>query len=317
MGLYFFNKVTPEGLSKAVEYFRQATEKDPNYSLAFVMLVNTYAEIADNGYDFMTRDELREKAQAAAAKAHELDGSLPEAIAAVGLVKAQFDGDLEGAEQMYRRAIDLNPSFGTVYLLYADLLLEMDRLEESIKYMQRALELDPLSPIINTYMSILYRISHRPDEALKYTRIVLEVDPNFWWAHADQGEAYEAKRMYQEAETEYRKLAEMEIFSLLGKHKLIYLYMVMGRRAEARKLFAETQKSLQEGKAKLLEMFSIALAHVAFGQKDEAFEWLNRAAESGALRYYTLKRNAKLDPLRSDPRFEALQRRLNSRRQIG
>jgi tetratricopeptide (TPR) repeat protein len=315
MGLYFCNKDTPESLSKAIEYFQQAAQLDPNYALAFAMLANTYAGIA--GYSLMAGDELRGKAQAAATKALELDGSLPEAIAAVGLVKAQFDGDLEGAEQMYRRALDLNPSFGTVYLMYAILLLETDRLAESIKHMQRAHEFDPLSPVINTHLSHLHRTSHRPDEALKYTRTALEVDPNFWWAHSQQGEAYEAKGMYQEAAAEYRKLAEMEGFSLYGKHKLIYLYVVMGRHDEARKLFAETQKQLQEGKAWPHAMDVIAIAHVALGQKDKAFEWLNRAAESGVLSRYTLRHNAKLDPLRSDPRFEALQRRLQSKWQIG
>ncbi len=314
MGLYFCNKDTPEGLSKAVEYFRQATEKDPNYALAFAMLADAYAVIADNGYDFISRDERREKARAAAAKAIELDGSLPEAIAAVGLVKEKFEADLEGAEQMYRRAIDLNPGFGVVYLVYANLLLREDRLEESIEHMQRAREFDPLSPVINSNMSLLHRIANRPDEALKYSRIALEIDPNYLWARANQGEAYEAKGMYPEAAAEYRKIAEMEKYSLFGKHKLIYLYVVMGRRDEARKLFAETQRSLQEGKARPQAMFSIALAHVALGLNDKAFEWLNRAAESGGLSYYTLQHNAKLDPLRPDPRFESLRHRLKSKR---
>jgi len=316
MGLYFSNKSTPEGLAKAVEYFRQATEKDPNYALAFAMLADTYALIAANAYDFMTRDEAREKTQASAAKALELDGSLPEAIAAVGLVKAQFDGAFEEAEQMYRRAIDLNPSLGTVYLLYAILLLEMDRLEEGAKHMRRALELDPLSPVIHAHMSVLSLAMRRPDEALKYARMALEVDPNYWRARFYQGEAYETKGMYQEAAAEYRKIAEEERLSLFGKYRLIYLYVVMGRRDEAMKLFAETQTALQEGKAKPQAMFSIALAHVALGQNDKAFEWLNRAADSGLLSRFTLRRNPKLDPLRSDPRFESLQRRLKSRRQI-
>jgi DNA-binding winged helix-turn-helix (wHTH) protein/TolB-like protein/Flp pilus assembly protein TadD len=316
MGLYFCNTNTPEGLSKAVGYFRQATEKDPNYALAFALLASTYAAIAINGYDIMTRDEVREKAKVTAAKATEIDGMLPEAIAAVGLVKAQFDGDLEGAEQMYRRAIDLNPGFGIVYLIYAAFLLREDRLEEAIKHMQRALEFDPLSPVINSYLSLLHRNADRPDEALKYSRIALEINPNYWYAHVNLGEAYEANGMYQEAAAEYRKIAEMEEFSLYGKHKLIYLYVVMGRRDEARKLFAETQKSLQEGKAKPHSVFEIALAHVALGLNDKAFEWLNRCVDSGDLSYYTLQRNAKLAPLRSDRRFESLRHRLKPRRQI-
>ncbi|HEU0184150.1 MAG TPA: winged helix-turn-helix domain-containing protein [Blastocatellia bacterium] len=314
MGLYFRNRDTPESLSKALEYFRQATEKDPKYALAFATLADTYAAI--DGYGLMPSAELREKAQAATARAMELDGSLPEAIAAVGVVKAQFHGDLEGAEQMYRRALDLNPSFGIVYLLYSTLLLEMDRLEESIRHMRRALEFDPLSPLINSYLSLLHRISHRPDEALKYAHTALEVDPNFWWARSQQGEAYEDKGMYREAEAEYRKITEMEGFSLYGKHKLIYLYAVMGRYDKARKLIAETQKQLREAKAWPHEIDIIAIAYVALGQKDKAFEWLNRAAESGALNRYTLRHNDKLDPLRSDPRFELLVRRLRSRRQI-
>jgi DNA-binding winged helix-turn-helix (wHTH) protein/TolB-like protein/Flp pilus assembly protein TadD len=316
MGLYFCHKSMPEDLSKAAEYFRQATEKDPSYALAYAMLADTYAVIADNGYDFRARGEGGEKARAAAAKALELDGSLPEAIAAVGQVKAQFDGDFEGAEQMYRRALDLNPNFGIVYLLYAILLLEMDRFEEGAKYMQRALELDPLSPDIITHMSLLHVAARQPDEALKYTRMALEIDPNDWRARFYQGEAYEIKGMYREAEAEYRKIAEEERLSLFGKHRLIYLYVVMGRRDEAWKLFAETQKSLQEGKATPRVMFSIALAHVALGLNDKAFEWLNRAADAGTLSRSALLRNPKVAPLRSDPRFEPLLRRVKSRRQI-
>jgi tetratricopeptide (TPR) repeat protein len=313
MGLYFCSKGTPEGLSKAVEYFRQATEKDPNYALAFALLAGTYAAIAGNGYDFMTHEEVREKAQAAAAKAIGLDGSLPEAVAAVGLVKEEFDCDSKVAEQMYRQAIDLNPGFGIVYLIYAGLLIKEDRLEEAIKHLQRAREFDPLSPIINSYMSLLHRSMGRPDEALKYARIALEISPNYWYACANLGEAYEANGMYQEAAAEYQKIAEIEEFSLYSKHKLIYLYVVMGRRDEARKLFAEAQKSLQEGRAKSQAMVSIAFAHVALGLNDKAFEWLNRAVDSGYISYYTLQRNAKLDPLRSDPRFESLRHRLKPR----
>jgi len=317
MGIFFCNKDTPEGVSKAAEYFRQAIEKDPNYALAFAMLADTYVIIAGSGYNFMTRDDAREKARAAATRALELDDSSPEAIAAVGMVKAQFDGAFEEAEQLYRRAIDLNPGFGTVYLLYAILLLDVDRLEEAFKHMQRAHELDPLSPIINSNLSLLHHVAHRPDEALRYSRMALEVNPNYWHALANQGEAYEDKGMYQEAAAEYRKLAEQEKFSLYGKHKLVYLYVVMGRGAEARKLLAETQKPLREGKAEPLAMFNIALAHVALGEKDKAFEWLNRAAESGVLSRFTLQRNAKLAPLKSDPRFESLRLRLESRRQSG
>src|SRR5262245_5219518 len=316
LGLYFCHKSMPEDLSKAVEYFRQATEKDPNYALAYAMLADTYAGIADNGYDFRAHDEAGEKARAAAAKALELDASLPEAIAAGGEVKAQFDGDFEGAEQMYRRALDLNPNCGIVYLLYAILLLEMDRLEEGAMRMQRALELDPLSPDIITHMSLLHVAARRPDEALKYTRMALEIDPNDWRARFYQAEAYEIKGMYREAEAEYWKIAEEERLSLFGKNRLIYLYVVMGRRDEAWKLFAETQKSIQEGKATPRVMFSIALAHVALGLNDKAFEWLNKAADAGTLSRNALRRNPKVAPLRSDPRFEPLVCRLKSRRQI-
>ena len=140
--------------------------------------------------------------------------------------------------------------------------------------------------------------------------MALEIDPNFWWAHSQQGEAYEDKGMYREAEAEYRKIADMEGFRIYGQHKLIYLYTVMGRHDEARKLIAETQKPLQEGKAWPHAMDVIAIAHVALGQKDKAFEWLNRAADAGTLSRYTLRHNDKLDPLRSDPRFESLLRRL-------
>jgi hypothetical protein len=120
----------------------------------------------------------------------------------------------------------------------------------------------------------------------------------------------------RQAEAEYRKIAEEDWLSLAGKYRLIYLYVLTGRRDEAWKLFAETQKPLREGKATPRVMFSVALGHLALGLNDKAFEWLNRAADAGALSPCALRRNPKVAPLRSDPRFEPLVRRLRSRRRL-
>lgn len=312
MGLYFWNKRTPEGLSKAVEYFRRATEIDPNYALAFAGLADTYTVLAANRFDLVTCAEAHRQAQAAAARALHLDGSLPEALAAVGVVKEHFEGDLEGAERMYRRALDLNPSFSTVYMRYGFLLLTLGRDEEAVRQMRRAHELDPLSPTINTNMSLLSLAAHQPDEAIRYARMALEVNPEIWRARVNLGEACEAKGMYDEAAAEYRKLADDERRSFYGKQKLIYLYATTGQRSEAQRLFAETQQSLRERKPEPDAMLSAVLANIALGRKDQAFEWLNRAADAGVLTRPILQYSPKLDPIRLDPRFESLQRRLKS-----
>ncbi|MET0622927.1 MAG: tetratricopeptide repeat protein [Pyrinomonadaceae bacterium] len=313
MGVYFWNKRTPEGLSKAAEYLRQAVGKDPNYALAYAALSDTYALIGFYEYDaVMPAAEAYEKARAAAAKALELDDALPEAYVAAGMVKAQTERDFEEAVRMYKRAIELDPNSATARLRYAGLLIAVGKLDEAVEQMSRAHSLDPLSPTVNTNLSAYYIYARRPDEAITYARRALEVDPAFWRARVNLGEAYEHKGMHAEAEAEYRKLVEQEGVRTQGEQQLAHLYASTDRQAEARELLKRIHETGRDDAG--ANGVGTALVYVALGEKDAAFEWLNRAAEANALTLYDLKYSRSFDPLRTDPRFTALQERVASNR---
>jgi DNA-binding winged helix-turn-helix (wHTH) protein/TolB-like protein/Flp pilus assembly protein TadD len=314
MGSYFWNKRTPDGLAKAVEYQRQAVERDPNYALAYAGLSDTYAMIGYYKYEaVMPAAEAYGKARVAAEKALALDGALPEAYVALASIKAGVEGDVREAARMYIRAIALNPNSATARLRYGGLLFWEGRLDEAIEQMSRARALDPLSPGINSNLSAYYIYAHRPDEAITYARRALELEPTFWRARVNLGECYEQKGLHAEAEAEYRKLAEQEGSRVRGELQLAYLYASTGRQAEARELLRRIHEAERAGEdAGGVIGFGIALIYVALGEKETAFEWLGRAAETNSLKRYDLKYNRNLAPLRTDPRFTTLQERVTS-----
>jgi DNA-binding winged helix-turn-helix (wHTH) protein/TolB-like protein/Tfp pilus assembly protein PilF len=310
MGIYFWNKRTPDGMSKAAEYLRRAVEKDPDYALAYAALSDTYALIGYYGYEVMPVAEAYEKAKTAAAKALELDNALPEAYVATGMVKACVEQDNQAADRMYRRAIELNPNSATARLRYAGLLIEQARLDEAIEQMSRAHSLDPLSPTVNTNLSAYYIYAGRPDEAITYARRALEVDPAFWRARVNLGEAQERKGMHAEAEAEYRKLVEQEGGRTQGEQQLAHLYASTGRQTDARELLRRIREAEQSDENAGANGLGLALIYTALGEKEAALEWLERAANAKALTLYDLKYSRNLDPLRTDPRFTALQERV-------
>lgn len=310
MGVYFWNKRTPEGLSKAAEYLRRAVEKDPGYALAYAALSDTYAVIGFYGYGSMPAAEAREKAKAAAAKALELDDALPEAYVAAGSVKMDVEEDFQEAGRLYRRAVELGPNSATARLRYAGLLIAEGKLDEAIEQMSRAHSLDPLSPTINTNLSAYYLYARRPDEAITYARRALEVEPAFWRARVNLGEALEHKSLHAEAEAEYRKLSEQEGVRVQAEQQLAHLYASTDRRAEARELLRRIHDAARHGKDAGDGGVGTALVYVALGEKDAAFEWLGRAAQAKALTLYDLKYARNFDALRTDPRFTSLQERV-------
>lgn len=314
MGIYFWNKRTPDGLTKAAEYQLQAVEKDPNYALAYAALSDTYAMIGYYRYEaVMPVAEAYGKARAAAEKALALDGAVPDAYVALGSIKAAVEGDMLEAARMYRRAIELNPNSATARLRYGGLLFWEGKLDEAIEQMRRARALDPLSPGINSNLSAYYIYAGRPDEAITYARRALELEPTFWRARVNLGEGYEDKGLYAEAEAEYRKLAEPEGVRVRGEIQLAYLYATTGRQAEARELLRRIHEAERAGEdAAGIINFGIAMIYLALGEKETAFEWLGRAAEARTLKPYDLKYNRNLAPLRTDPRFTTLQERVTS-----
>lgn len=303
-GRYFWNKRTEEGLQRARSYFEQAIEDDPGYALAYAGLADAYIELGE--YGVLPLKEAMPRAKAAAAKALEIDDELAEAHTSLGAIHCDFDWDWPAAEREFKRANELNPAYATAHQWYAEYLLWMGRFEESKAEMKRAQELDPLSPIINRNLGLPFFLARQYDEAITHFRKTLEVDPMFWANHFMLGWAYEEKRDYSRAIAEYETARRVHDSPLTLAH-LGHVHAVSGRKREARMLLANL---LAESKRRYVPSASIAMVYEGLGDRDQAFEWLEKGFEERSDWMVQLRVDPRWDTMRSDARFQNLLRRV-------
>jgi serine/threonine protein kinase/Tfp pilus assembly protein PilF len=303
-GLFWRNKATAEGFVKCMDYFRQAIARDPAYALAYAGLADCYSGRANNGY--VSRSEGYPRAKEAALKALELDDTLAEAHTALAFIKTDYDWDWSGAEQEFRRAIELNPGYARAHELYGFHLHGMGRFDEAIAEGKRSVELDPLSLLNNRVLGQTFFFARKYDQAIEQFRKTLDLDPNFIFGHLLLGRAYFQKSMYKEALAEFEK--ELMIFpgSTGALSYLGYAYAVEGRRSEAQKILDQLNEL---SKQKYVPVTRRATIYAGLGEKDKAFEWLEKAYEDRSIG--AVKLDPVYDPLHSDPRFADLLRRMN------
>jgi len=305
-GRFFWNKRTQEGYQKSLEYFQRAIERDPSYALAYAGTADCYDLLG--WYDYLPPEEAFPRAKAAAEKALEVDETLAEANASLGWISANYDWDWLAAESKYKRAIELNPSYATVHQWYAEYLSYMGRHDESIAEAKRAQELDPLSIIINNDLGQVLYYARQYDRAIEQLQKVLELDPDFIIAHFFLAFLYAQKAMYEEAIAEVQKAMNLSGGGdLLMVAQLGTIYSSSGRRDEAKKVLDELY---QLSKQRYVSPFYIALIYVGLRQKNQAFEWLEKAYEERDHWLETLKVHPMLDSLRSDPRFTKLLKKM-------
>jgi serine/threonine protein kinase/Flp pilus assembly protein TadD len=306
-GRFWLNKRNEEGTRKAIEFFQRASEKDPTYALAYSGLADSYATPA--GFGTIAPNEAYPKAKDAALKAIEIDDTLAEAHASLGFVKTMYYWDLPGAEREFQRSIELNPSYASAHLWYDLALVSSGRVEEAITQSKRALELDPVSTISNWNAGFIFYLARRYDQAIDQERKTLELDPNFLPAHGLLGDIYIQKSMYKEAVTEFEKglaVSSGDGYVLGG---LGYVYAKTGRKAEAEKLLNQLNELSKEEYVPPLSRSEI---YLGLGDKENTFEWLEKAYEERSARLgVSIKGDPIFDPLRSDPRFADLLRRMN------
>jgi len=305
-GRFFWNKRTEEGYQKSLEYFQQAIEKDPTYALAYVGIADCYDLLG--WYDYLPPQEAFPRAKAATEKALEMDDTLAEANASRGWISANYEWDWRNAESKYKRAIELNPSYATAHQWYAEYLSYMARHNESIAQAKRAQELDPFSIIINNDLGQVLYYARQYDQAIEQLQKTLELDANFIVAHFFLAFLYAQKAMYDEALAEVQKAMDLSAGDdslILAQLGTIYSYS--GRRDEARKVLDELH---QLSKQRYVSPFYIALIYMGLGQKDQAFEWLEKAYKKRDHWLETLKVHPWLDSLRSDPRFIELLKKM-------
>ena len=306
-GRYYWNKFTEEGLRKGLEYFQQAIAIDPGYALAYAGLADSYT-ILGSGYGYLPPNEAYPRAKVAAKKALEIDDTLPEAYTSLGAAKLFYDWDWRGAEQVLKRAIELNPSYCTAYELYGFFLQAMGRLNEALREVRRALELDPLSLISNTDVGLGFLLARQYDQAIEQCQKSLEMDPNFIVAHEYLGRAYLEKSMFEESIAEFQKAITLSGGKTRFKAFLGNAYAASQRRGEALKLLHELQEFPTQ---RYVSSYDIATIYIGLGEKERAFEWLGKAYEERSCFLLWLKVDPIFDTLRSDPRFQDLLRRMN------
>jgi len=304
-GRYFWNKRTADGLKVALAYFNQAIEEDPKYAQAYSGLADTYALLGDWQYAVMTPREALPKAKAAAVKALELDSALGEAHNSLAFCLDGFDWDFSSAGKEFRRAIELHPGYATAHHWYAWHLSLLGRYEEAIAEMRKAENLDPLSLIINADLAELLVLAHSYDESIKQSRKTIEMDPSFALAHNQLAQAYLQKHMNHEAVAELEKAAQLSGGSPTVMANLARAYAASGKRSEAMKLLSDMKKRSNSIYSHGSE---IAVIYAALGVRDQAMNWLEKGYEERFNPGVLLRPG--FDPLRSDPRFQDLVRRI-------
>jgi len=308
-GRYFWNKRTADGLKTAVAYFDQAIEKDPNYAQAYAGSADSYALMGDWQYGVLAPKEALPRAEAAAIKALELDSTLGEAHTSLAFTLDGFDWDWGSAEREFKRALELNPGYATAHHWYAWHLALVGRNAEAIAEMKRARNLDPLSLIISADLAELLVIAHSYDESIEQSRKTIEMDPNFALAHNQLAQAYIQKEMHNEAISELEKAVRLSGGSPICTANLARAYAASGRTNEALKLLSDLKKGSNPVYSRATE---IAMVYAALGDKNQAMSWLEKGYEERFNPGVLLRPG--FDPLRSDPRFQDLWRRLGLNR---
>jgi DNA-binding winged helix-turn-helix (wHTH) protein/TolB-like protein/tetratricopeptide (TPR) repeat protein len=302
-GRFFWNKRTGEGVKKGLECFEQAVKLDPNYALAYVGIADCYfIELIG-----LPHEERRVRMKAAAMKALELDETLAEAHASLAWVKCWYEWDWAGAEQEFKRALELNPNYATAHHWYALYFSFLGRNEEALAEIKQAAELDPLSLIINANVGYILMCARLYDQAIASLHKTLEMDPTFSRTHIWLGESYTAKGMYAPAITELQQAVKLcgdepKIKGVLG-----HAYAKAGKRTEAVKILRELDK-LCEKQANCLD--DRAILRTDLEGKPTGFEMLQQAVAEHNSGMTVLKVHPYYDDLRSDPRFTDLLRRV-------
>jgi serine/threonine protein kinase/tetratricopeptide (TPR) repeat protein len=303
-GRYHWNKRTDEGFKQATNFFQEAIIKDPNYALAYTGLADCYTLRSD--YGFLAPKEGYALAKGAVTLALRNDESLAEAHTSLASIKAVTDWDWQGAENEYRRAIELNPKYPTAHHWYAAQLVLQGRLDQALQEIKTAQQLDPLSLGINKDFAVILLYARDYEKALEQCRKTLEIEPHFGAMFTYIAQIYELQQKYPDATAELEKAhasdpADVEITYALGQ-----AYALMGRKDEALKISNELN---QTGTNNTYLRKEAAYLYALLGEKEKAVAILQRAAEDHYMPVAELKMDPRLDELRKDPRVvEILQK---------
>ena len=307
-GRFFWAKRTEEDLKKAIGYFNQAIKSDPGYPLPYTGLADSYTAL---GFSFdvgaLPPNQAIPLAETAVTKALEMDDSLAEAHTSLALIRFYYDWDWSGAEREFKRAIELYPSYAHTHHWYAHYLIAMGRTDESLAETRRALEFAPLDLTINLHLGWHYLYSRQYRQAIAQYRKTLELDRNHSQTHRYLGLAYEQNRMFPEAIEELQTAITLSGQNRQMTSELGHAYAMSGRKREAVRVLGELEEL---SKGKFVSRYSLGLIRAGLGEPDKAFQQLEEAYQERSDWLTYLNIEPKLDPLRADPRFKDLVRRV-------
>jgi serine/threonine protein kinase/Tfp pilus assembly protein PilF len=304
-GRYFWNKRTPKDLNAAVKSFNQAIGIDPTYARAYAGLADSYATLGNNR--LLPPDEAFPKAKAAAEKALSLDEGLAEAHASLAFAHWNYDFDWDVIDREYKRAIELDPGYATAYHWYSGYLSGMGRHSEAIAAVKKARELDPLSPRINANVGFILYFARQYDNAIEELQRIPQMDTGGGAPYLYLGMAYLQEGKTQEGIDALEKNNRISDSPAADALDLAYGYAVAGRREDSLKLLHQV---MGEPHRTYMPALWVARVYVALGEKENAMTWLRKAYDERSPQLPFLNVDPRWDPLRSDPQFQDLLRRM-------
>jgi eukaryotic-like serine/threonine-protein kinase len=303
-GRYYTAKGTEDGLARGKEYFEQAIRLDPNYAPAYVGLAY-YFVVAEEF--FLSPKDSMPAAKAAAQQAVELDNTLSEAHSQLAFAYYGYDWNWAGAEAELQRAIQLDPNNASAHAVYGNYLVSMGRFQEGVAEARRSVELDPLSLDNNVTLGATLVQSRRTQEGIEQLRKTIDMDPNYFFAYMNLAFAYEQSGRFEDAVTALEKARRLEPRNADVLGSLGQAYALAGKRREALQVLAKLK---EWSKVRYVPAYRIAATYVGLRDHNQGLLWLNKAYRDRTLFMTFLKADSWLDPLRSDPRFQELMRRV-------
>lgn len=297
-GRHDLNQVSVEGRKKAIEFFNQAIQLDPNYALAYVGLAESYALL---GFTQPPRDQAL-RAREAVKRALAIDDNLPDAHLIRAFVLERYDWDWAGGDREFRRAIELNPRSGWAHSLYALYLMHLEHWEEAVQEARKSVELEPDSIATRVDFGWVFYGRRDDDRAIEQLNLALAISQNSALSHYLLGSVFRQKGMLQEALTESQKAVALsdDPIHLSG---LARVYAAMGNKEEAKRAL---DRMLTQSKQRYVDPFLIASVYASMDEKEKTFEWLEQAFEQRGLDLILVRIDPSYDKMRSDPRYKQL-----------
>jgi len=302
-GRFHLQNGSKASIYRALDYFQQAIEKDVEYAPAYAGVADAYTAMRST---YAAPSEVMPKAKAAALKAVALDETLPEPHVSLGGVLMFYDYDWPNAEREFQRALDIRPSYAEAHDYYAMFLVANRRFQAAVDEILRARQLDPASGLIAADAAWVFYLKRDYDQLMEQAKGAVELAPNYWLGHLQLGLAYEKKGDFARALQELEEARRMDDNSAILE-MLAGTYAAAGRPDEARRI---TEEMVERSTKRYICAYEVATTYAGLKDRESAFLWLRKSLDERADCSPWIAADPKLDPLRTDPRFQDLLRRL-------